>query len=31
VKTETGYLGIIMCASGATCLPVDYCFNKLTQ
>ena len=29
-KAKTGWLGIrIMCPSGATCLPADYCFSEL--
>ena len=30
VRAKSGWLGIrIMCPSGATCLPVDYCFSEL--
>ena len=29
-KKQTGWLGIIiMCPSGATCLPANYCFSEL--
>ena len=29
-RAKTGWLGIrIMCPSGATCLPADYCFSEL--
>ena len=28
-RAKTGWLGIRMCPSRATCLPTDCCFNKL--
>ena len=31
VRPKTDYLGItIICPSGATCLPADYCFSAIT-